>query len=107
MTALQLGGAGGYGAGTGRAGDGAASQMRDAVHGGTTGLLTLTQRSIGGAGGSGIRSGAGGDASSELAASNEAGGSLSLVSEAVKRLGTDAGGQFQALRRKYQEHGDS
>jgi tryptophanyl-tRNA synthetase len=30
----------------------------------------------------------------------------SLVSEAVKRLGTDAGGQFQALRRKYQEHGD-
>ena len=55
---------------------GRSTELRDAVHGSTAGLLTLEQTAIGGVGLGG------GDATSRLRASNRGGGNISLRSEA-------------------------
>lgn len=89
VTATQRGGKGSTIL-RGTAGRGADSEAIDAVSGGTTGLLTLSQTAIGGDGGSGLMGGAGGNARSELDAANARGGALSARLEAIGGTGGNA-----------------
>jgi hypothetical protein len=77
VTAVQTAGSAGI-AGAGGV-EGRSSEMRDAVHGGTAGHLSLTQMAVAG---SSSGSGAGGSATSMLTSLNEGGGGLVQIAEA-------------------------